>query len=83
MVAAGTRLPSIEIRLYNSSNRMFYKTVFENVYLTSVAIEGSDEAQQQIEFLYSRVKWFAPTDPAGLNAPVQVACWDLAQARGC
>ena len=82
-VAAGTRLPAIEIRLYNATNRMFYKTVYETVFLTSVTTEGSDEALQQIEFVYSKVKWFAPTDPAGLNAPVQVGCWDLAQVRSC
>ena len=82
-VAAGTRLPAIEIRLYNATNRMFYKTVFENVFLTNVATEGSDEALQQIEFVYSRVKWFAPSDPAGLNAPVQVGCWDLTVAKSC
>ena len=82
-VAAGTRLPSIEIRLYNATNRMFYKTVFENVFLTNVSTEGSDEALQQIEFVYSRVKWFASSDPAGLNAPVQVGCWDLTLARSC
>jgi type VI protein secretion system component Hcp len=81
-VAAGAKLPSIEIRLYNST-RMFSKTVFENVYLTNVSSEVSDEAQQQIEFVYSRVKWFASPDPAGLNPPVQVGCWDVASAKGC
>ena len=82
-VAAGTRLPAIEIRLYNATNRMFYKTVFESVFLTNVATEGSDEALQQIEFVYSRVKWFASPDPAGLNAPVQVGCWDLTLVKSC
>jgi type VI protein secretion system component Hcp len=82
-VAAGTRLPAIEIRLYNATNRMFYKTVFENVFLTNVATEASDEALQQIEFVYSRAKWFASSDAAGLNAPVQVGCWDLTLGRSC
>lgn len=82
-VAAGTRMPSVEVRLYNATNRMFYKTVFENVYFTNVATEGADEALQQVEFVYSRVKWFAPPDPAGLNAPVQAGCWDLALAKSC
>jgi type VI protein secretion system component Hcp len=80
-VAAGTRLPSIEVRFYNS--RMFYKTVFENVFLTNVSTQASDEASQELEFVYSRVRWFAPTDPAGVNAPVQVACWDVALATKC
>ena len=82
-VAAGTKMPSVEIRLYNASNRMFYKTIFENVYFTNVATEGADEALQQVEFVYTRVKWFAPPDPAGLNAPVQAGCWDLALAKSC
>jgi len=82
-VAAGTKMPSVEIRLYNASNRMFYKTVFENVYFTNVATEGADEAHQQVEFVYSKVKWFAPPDPAGLNAPVQAGCWDLTLAKSC
>jgi type VI protein secretion system component Hcp len=82
-LAAGKSLPSVEVRLYNSSNRMFYKTVYENVYLTNLATEGADEAQQQIEFVFTKVKWFAPSDPAGLNAPVQSGCWDLAQNRTC
>lgn len=81
-VAAGTKLPSIEIRLYNST-RMFNKTVFENVYLTNVSSEVSDEAQQQIEFVFSRVRWFASPDAAGLNPPVQVGCWDLALGKAC
>ena len=82
-VAAGTKMPSIEIRLYNATNRMFYKTVFENAYFTNVATEGADEAHQQVEFVYSRVKWFAPPDPAGLTAPIQAGCWDLALAKSC
>jgi len=82
-VAAGTRMPSVEIRLYNATNRMFYKTVFENVYFTNVATEGADEALQQVEFVYSRVRWFAPPDPAGLNAPLQAGCWDLTLAKSC
>ena len=82
-VAAGTKLPSIEIRLHNASDAMFYKTVYENVYLTNIATEGADEAVQQLEFVYSRVKWFASPDPAGLKPPVQVACWDVTLVRGC
>jgi type VI protein secretion system component Hcp len=81
-VAAASKMPSVEIRLYNST-RMFYKWVFENVYFTSVATEGADDASQQVEFVYTRVKWFAPPDPAGLNAPVQAGCWDLATAKAC
>jgi type VI protein secretion system component Hcp len=81
-VAAGTRLPSIEIRFYNST-RMFSKTVFENAYLTNIATEAADETQQEIEFVYSRVKWFASPDASGLTPPVQTGCWDFALARGC
>ena len=82
-VAAGARMPSVEIRLYNSSNRMFYKTVFENVYFTNLATEGADEALQQVEFVYTRAKWFASPDPAGLKDPVQVGCWDMATNKSC
>ena len=82
-IAAGTKLPSVEIRHYNSTNRLLYKTVFENVYLTSVATEAADEAQEMIEFVYSRVRWFAPIDAAGLTVPVQGACWDVALVKIC
>jgi type VI protein secretion system component Hcp len=82
-VVLGTRMPSIEIRHYNSTNRMFYKTVYENVNFTNVTTEGADEAQQTIEFVYGRVKWFAPTDPARANAPVQIACWDVTMVARC
>ena len=82
-IAAGTRLPSIEIRFYNSTNRLVSKTIFENVLLTKVTTEGSDEAQQTLEFVYSKSRWFAPTDAAGQTAPVQVACWDQASATRC
>jgi type VI protein secretion system component Hcp len=81
--AAGMRLPSIEIRLYNSSGKMFYKTVFENVILTSLQLQGADEAMQTMEFVYSRVKWFAPPDAAGLNPPQQLGCWDIATNARC
>lgn len=83
IVTTGTKLSSIEIRMYNATNRMFYKTVYENVHLTSVVTEGSDESQQEISFVYGRVRWFAPTDPAGLTPPVSVGCWDQALNRGC
>jgi type VI secretion system secreted protein Hcp len=81
-LASGAVLPSIEIRFYNST-RMFYKTVYENVYLTNVATEGSDVGTQEIDFIFSRVRWFAPSDPAGLTAPVQVGCWDVTLSKGC
>ena len=82
-VAAGSRLPSIEVRLYSSTNRIFYKTVYENAVLTNVSTEGSDEAQLQVEFVYTRVKWFASSDLAGTTPPVQIGCWDVALIRGC
>ena len=82
-LTAGTKLASVEIRFYNSA-RMYYKTVFENVYLTKVGTAGSDQASQEIDFVYSRVKWFAPTDVAGLTGPVLAGCWDLtANAPRC
>jgi len=62
-LAMGTKMASVEIRFYNLT-RMFYKTVFENVYLTNVSTNASDDASQEIEFAYSRVRWLAPTDPA-------------------
>jgi type VI protein secretion system component Hcp len=77
-VIGGVKLPSIEIRHYSSTGQMTYKTVFENVFLSKVAMEASDEAVQQIDFTYMRVKWFAPPDAAGVAPPVQVGCWDIA-----
>ena len=82
-LALGTKLPSIEIRHYNAANAMFYKTVYENVFLTSVSSEGSDEAQQQIEFVFMKVKWFASPDASGATAPAQIGCWDLVMYRTC
>ena len=81
MLTAGTRLPSIEIRLYNSTNRMYQKTVYEDVFITNVANEVSDEGVQNIEFVFVRVKWFASPDATGVPAPTQVASWDVALAR--
>lgn len=80
-LAAGTKLPSIEIRHYNSTNKLLYKTVFESVYLSSVATAGSDEAVEELEFNYLKVKWFASNDP--VSPPQQVACWDIVQNRSC
>jgi hypothetical protein len=82
-LAAGTRLPSLEIRFYNSGNRVFYRLLYESVQLTSVGTEASDEAQLQVEFSYSKARWFAPPDPAGMTTPVQVACWDIAANKVC
>ena len=81
-LAAGTKLPSIEIRHYNSTNKVFYKTVFEGVYLLSVATAASDESVEEFEFTYSRVKWSATPDPAGLN-PLQTSCWDILLLKSC
>lgn len=82
-LAAGTKLPSVEIRYYNSTNKVFYKTVFESVYLSSVATAGADEAFEELEFNYSKAKWFASPDPAGLNPPLQTACWDITLNKSC
>jgi type VI secretion system Hcp family effector len=81
-LVTGTRVPSVEIRLYKSTG-LFYKTVFENVYVTSVSTDASDDPVQSVEFVYSRVRWFASPDAAGLTAPVQVACWDVATNAKC
>ncbi len=80
---AGTKLTAIEIRHYNATNVMVYKTVFEGLLLTNVAMEGSDETVEQLEFIYSRMKWFAPPDPAGLQPPAQLGCWDVLLNRAC
>ena len=82
-LALGKRIPSVEIRFYNSSNRVFYKTVYENVFLTNLSSDAADEAMQQVEFNFMRVRWFAPPDPAGLNPPVQTGCWDIALLKTC
>ncbi len=82
-LATGKALPSIEIRFYNSTNRMFYKTVYENAFLTRVAVDGADEMQQVVEFVFGRVRWFASSDAGGLTAPAPIACWDLAEAKSC
>jgi type VI protein secretion system component Hcp len=81
-LTAGTKIASVEVRFYNST-RLYYKTVFENAYLTSISTDASDAPVQNLEFTYSRARWFAPTDAAGLTAPVQVACWDLATNTKC
>ena len=82
-LAAGMRLPSIEIRHYNSANKVFYKTVFESVFLSSVTTAASDDSVEELEFNYGKVKWFATPDPAGLNPLLQTSCWDIAQNRSC
>ena len=81
-LVAGTRLPSIEIRLYNATNRVFYKTVFESAYLTSITTEGADESVQTIEFVYIRARWVMPADPAA-GASEKSACWDIVLNRSC
>jgi Hemolysin-coregulated protein (uncharacterized) len=81
-LAMATRVPTVEIRLYNST-KMYYKTVFENVFFTNVSTESADDGVQNIEFAYGRVRWFAPTDLAGLTAPVQVGCWDVMLYAKC
>ena len=82
-LAAGTKLPSIEIRHYNSTNKVFYKTVFENVYLSSVTTAASDDGVEEVEFNYGKVRWFATSDPAGLNPLLQTSCWDITMYKSC
>jgi len=83
-IGMGTRLATLEIRLYNNStNRMFYKTVYENVYLTKVGVEGADENVQQLEFIYQRVRFFASPDATGATPPAQIGCWDVLLVKIC
>jgi len=77
LLAMGRRVPSVEVRLYNSG-RLYAKTVFENAFVTSVKTEGSDDINQEIEFVYGRIKWFA-ADASGTIASSPTGCWDLTQ----
>ena len=81
-LALGTKLNSVEVRLFNSG-RMFYKMIFDNAFVTSVSTGGADEVSQDVEFAYSRVRWFSSPDISGATPPVQIACWDMALARTC
>src|SRR6476620_4572447 len=78
-MAAGTRLDSADIRLYNSAGRVFYKTALQDVRVGSVSTAGGDDASTAIEFSFSRIIWFAPSpkDPTQL---VAVASWDIAKS---
>lgn len=80
-LALGTKFNTVEVRLYNSG-RIYYKTVFEGVFVTGVATEGADEMSQNVEFAYGRVKWLASPD-GGATAPVQIGCWDITLYRAC
>ena len=83
LMALGSRLTSVEIRFYNSTNRMFFRTVYENVFLAKLATDAADEAQQQIEFNYAKVTWYSSPDATGAIAPAKVGCWDIAAYRAC
>jgi type VI protein secretion system component Hcp len=83
LMALGSRLGTVEIRFYNSTNRVFYRTVYESAFLTNLAMDAADEAQQQMEFNYSKVTWYASPDASGAVAPVKIGCWDIAAYRSC
>ena len=81
-VATGSRLPFIEVRFYNSSGQMYYKTVYEDVFISGVSTEAAaDDVVQQLEFIGTRIKWFASPDAS--RAPTQAGCWDVAANRSC
>ena len=82
-LATGIKIPAIEVRFYNSMNRMFYKTVYGNALITGVSTQAADDAAQEVEFVYSTVRWFASPDASGSTAPAQISCWDIAAARAC
>jgi type VI protein secretion system component Hcp len=81
-LALGTRLNFVEVRLYNSG-RLYYKTVFENVFVTSVSTAGADDVLQEVEFAYGRVRWLGSNDVSGATVPAQIGCWDLTLAKAC
>jgi type VI protein secretion system component Hcp len=78
-MAAGARVDSAEIRLYNSAGKLFYKTALQDVRIAAVATAGGDDANTSIEFTFARIIWFGPSprDPSQL---VAVAGWDVAKA---
>jgi len=79
-LAEGTRLSSIELRLYNAG-KQYYKMVFDNVSVSSVSTEGGDELSQELEFTYARVRWFAQSDAS--TPPAQIGCWDTTLLKSC
>jgi len=77
-MAAGARVDSAEIRLYNSAGRLFYKIALQDVRIAAVATAGGDDANTSIEFVFSRIIWFgtSPRDPTQL---VGIGGWDIAK----
>lgn len=75
-MAAGARVDSAEIRLYNSAGKMFYKTALQDVRIASVSTSGGDDANTSLELTFSRIIWFGPSpkDPTQL---VALAGWDI------
>ena len=82
-LVTGMKIPAIEVRFYNSMNRMFYKTVYGNALVTGVSTQAADDAAQEVDFVYTTVRWFASPDASGSTAPAQIGCWDIAAARAC
>jgi type VI protein secretion system component Hcp len=77
-MALGARVDSVEIRLYNSTGKLFYKTVVQDVTIASVSTSGAEDANTSIEFAFSRIIWFgtSPRDPTQL---VGIGGWDVAK----
>jgi type VI secretion system secreted protein Hcp len=77
-MATGARIDSVEIRLYNSTGKLFYKTVLQDVIVAAVSTAGGDDANTSIEFAFSRIIWFgtSPRDPAQV---VSVGGFDIAK----
>jgi type VI protein secretion system component Hcp len=77
-MAQGARVDSVDIRLYNSAGKLFYKTVLQDVMIASVSTAGGEDANTSIEFTFSRIIWFgtSPRDPTQL---VGIGGWDVAK----
>lgn len=80
---AGTNLPNVEIRFYNSINVLYYKVILKTVFITDI-IESGELCQtgcpgvtEQIKFNFTKVEERDYT--ASASNPV-IRCWNFRTA---
>lgn len=75
-MAQGTHIPSAEIGVYDSADKLFYKIELNDVMVDAISTSGADGVNASIDFVFGRIKWWgaSPTAPTQF---VVIGSWDV------
>lgn len=72
-MARGTRSPTVEVRVYDSADKLKYKIELTDAFITAVNTSAAGEVNTSFEIIYSTIRWWALKN--GTMTPI--AGWNI------